>query len=99
MADGILGKDKLYDDSNGNFGDMFNNFMPKKMKKRKVTVAQARKILAQQEAEKLVDFDDIDVFFLGSGAKISSSLSSANCSACCCTSWKKYSRREQRWKP
>ena len=23
------------DDSNGNFGDMFNNFMPKKMKKRK----------------------------------------------------------------
>ncbi len=47
------------DDSNGNFGDMFNNFMPKKMKKRKVTVAQARKILAQQEAEKLVDFDDV----------------------------------------
>lgn len=33
--------------------------MPKKMKKRKVTVAQARKILAQQEAEKLVDFDDV----------------------------------------
>ena len=26
------------------------------MKKRKVTVEQARKILAQQEAEKLVDF-------------------------------------------
>ena len=47
------------DDSYGNFGDMFNNFMPKKMKKRKVTVAQARKILAQQEAEKLVDFDDV----------------------------------------
>lgn len=29
------------------------------MKKRKVTVTQARKILAQQEAEKLVDFDDV----------------------------------------
>ena len=27
------------DDSNGNLGDMFNNFMPKKMKKRKVTVS------------------------------------------------------------
>ena len=47
------------DDSNGNFGDMMNNFMPKKTKKRKVTVEQARKILAQQEAEKLVDFDDV----------------------------------------
>ena len=47
------------DDTNGNLSDMFNNFMPKKMKKRKVTVTQARKILAQQEAEKLVDFDDV----------------------------------------
>ena len=47
------------DDSNGNFGEMFNNFMPKRTKKRKVTVEQARKILAQQEAEKLVDFDDV----------------------------------------
>ena len=47
------------DDSNGNFGDMMGNFMPKKTKKRKVTVEQARKILAQQEAEKLVDFDDV----------------------------------------
>jgi len=47
------------DDSNGNFSDMFSNFMPKKTKKRKVTVAQARKILAQQEAEKLIDFDDV----------------------------------------
>ena len=36
------------DDSNGNFGDMMGNFMPKKTKKRKVTVEQARKILAQQ---------------------------------------------------
>lgn len=47
------------DDTNGNFGDMMSGFMPKKMKKRKVTVEQARKILAQQEAEKLVDFDEV----------------------------------------
>ena len=47
------------DDSNGNFGEMFQNFMPKRTKKRKVTVEQARKILTQQEAEKLVDFDDV----------------------------------------
>jgi len=47
------------DDDNGSFGDMFSDFMPTKMKKRRVTVAQAKKILAQQEAEKLVDFDDV----------------------------------------
>ena len=47
------------DDTNGNFGDMMSGFMPKKMKKRKVTVEQARKILAQQEAEKLVDIDEV----------------------------------------
>lgn len=47
------------DDTNGNFGDMMSGFMPKKMKKRKVTVEQARKILTQQEAEKLVDFDEV----------------------------------------
>ncbi len=47
------------DDTNGQFGDMMGSFMPKKTKKRKVTVEQARKILAQQEAEKLVDFDDV----------------------------------------
>ncbi len=47
------------DDDNGKFSDMMGDFMPKKMKKRKVTVEQARKILAQQEAEKLVDFDEV----------------------------------------
>lgn len=47
------------DDATNNFGDMFNTIMPRKMKKKRVTVAQARKILAQQEADKLVDFDDV----------------------------------------
>lgn len=47
------------DDSANNFGDMFNSFMPKRTKKRKVTVDQGRKLLAQQEAEKLIDFDDV----------------------------------------
>lgn len=47
------------DDTSGNFGDMMTGFMPKRMKKRKVTIEQARKILAQQEAEKLVDSDDV----------------------------------------
>ena len=47
------------DDMAGNFGDMFSGLMPKKTKKRKVTVEQARKILTQQEAEKLIDFEEV----------------------------------------
>lgn len=47
------------DDANGSIGEMFNNLMPKRTKKRRVTVEQARKLLAQQEAEKLVDFEDV----------------------------------------
>lgn len=47
------------DDMAGNFGDMFGGLMPKKMKTRKVTVEQARKILTQQESEKLIDFEEV----------------------------------------
>lgn len=47
------------DDMAGNFSDMFSGLMPKKTKKRKVTVEQARKILTQQEAEKLIDFEEV----------------------------------------
>ncbi|MGI6225046.1 MAG: ATP-dependent protease ATPase subunit HslU [Peptococcales bacterium] len=42
-----------------NFSEMFNNFMPKKKKKRKVKIAQARKILAQEEAQKLIDMEEV----------------------------------------
>lgn len=38
-------------------GNIFDNMMPKKTKKRKVTVKEARKILTEQEAQKLVDMD------------------------------------------
>ncbi|MGI6144366.1 MAG: ATP-dependent protease ATPase subunit HslU [Clostridia bacterium] len=41
------------------FQDMFGNFFPKKKKKKKVTVAQARKILTQTEAQKLIDMDEV----------------------------------------
>lgn len=47
------------DDMAGNLGDMFSGIMPKKTKKRKVTVEQARKILTEQEAEKLIDFEEV----------------------------------------
>lgn len=42
-----------------NFGDMLGNLMPKKTKKRKLTVANARKILIQEEAQKLIDMDQV----------------------------------------
>lgn len=38
-----------------NLQDMFGNLMPKKMKRRKVTVAEARVILTNDEAQKLID--------------------------------------------
>lgn len=42
-----------------NFQDLFGNLLPKKRKKKKVTVSQARKILTQVEAQKLVDMDEV----------------------------------------
>lgn len=42
-----------------NLQDMIGSIMPKRMKKRKVTVAVARKILEQEEAEKLIDMEEV----------------------------------------
>lgn len=42
-----------------NIQDMLGNLLPKRTKKRKITVAEARKILAQEEAAKLVDMDEV----------------------------------------
>lgn len=39
--------------------DMLSNMMPKKMKKRKLTVSDAREVLKQEEALKLIDLDDV----------------------------------------
>jgi ATP-dependent HslUV protease ATP-binding subunit HslU len=40
-----------------NIQEMFGGLMPKKMKKRKVTIAEARSILTNEEAKKLIDQD------------------------------------------
>ncbi len=40
-----------------NLQDVFGNLMPKKMKKRKLSIADAKKILIQEEAQKLIDQD------------------------------------------
>jgi ATP-dependent HslUV protease ATP-binding subunit HslU len=39
--------------------DMFGGLLPKQEKKRRVTVAEARQILMQEEAEKLIDMDNV----------------------------------------
>ncbi|HEY3316515.1 MAG TPA: ATP-dependent protease ATPase subunit HslU [Bacillota bacterium] len=42
-----------------NLQDLFGGMLPKKKRKRRVTVAEARKILAQEEAAKLIDMDEV----------------------------------------
>ncbi|WP_026463256.1 ATP-dependent protease ATPase subunit HslU [Adhaeribacter aquaticus] len=42
-----------------NIQEMLNGLMPKKTKKRKVTIAEARKILLEEEAVKLIDMDEV----------------------------------------
>ncbi len=40
-----------------NLGEMFSGLLPKRTKRRKMTVAEARKVLTQEEAQKLIDTD------------------------------------------
>lgn len=42
-----------------NMQEMFGNLLPKRIKKRKLTVKEARKVLIQEEASKLIDMDDV----------------------------------------
>ncbi|SES67169.1 ATP-dependent HslUV protease ATP-binding subunit HslU [Natronincola peptidivorans] len=47
------------EEMNINLQDMLGGIIPQKMKKRKVTVAEARKILTDEEAQKLVDMEEV----------------------------------------
>ena len=42
-----------------NLGEMFGGMLPKKTKRRKLPVSEARRILVQQESEKRIDMDDV----------------------------------------
>ena len=42
-----------------NIQELFGGIMPKKLKKRKTTVPEALKILTQQEAQKLIDMEEV----------------------------------------
>ncbi len=47
------------DDITMNLQDMLSSMIPKKKKKRKTTIKEARQILAQEEAEKLIDMEAV----------------------------------------
>lgn len=47
------------DDMGMNIQEIVSSMMPKKKKKRKTTIAKARKLLSQEEAQKLIDMDAV----------------------------------------
>lgn len=47
------------DDMSMNLQEMFSSIIPKKKKKRKTAIKEARKIIAQEEAEKLIDMEAV----------------------------------------
>ncbi|MFT4736291.1 MAG: ATP-dependent HslUV protease ATP-binding subunit HslU [Cyclobacteriaceae bacterium] len=56
---GMLGGGMMDEPSMINLQDMLSNMMPQKSKKRKVTIAEARKLLLEEEAAKLIDMDEV----------------------------------------
>ncbi len=56
---GMIGAGAMDEVSMMNLQDMLSGMMPKKTKKRKVTVAEARHILLEEEAAKLIDMDEV----------------------------------------
>jgi len=47
------------DDMSMNLQEMFSSMIPKKKKKRKTTIKEARQVIAQEEAEKLIDMEAV----------------------------------------
>lgn len=56
---GMIGGGAMDESSMINLQEMIGNMMPKKTKKRKVTIAEARKILIEEESSKLIDMDEV----------------------------------------
>jgi ATP-dependent HslUV protease ATP-binding subunit HslU len=56
---GMIGAGMMDEVSMMNLQEMLNGMMPKKPKKRKVTVSEARKILLEEEASRLIDMDEV----------------------------------------
>ncbi len=56
---GMIGGGMMDEASMINLQEMISGMMPKKDKKRKVTIAEARKILMEEESAKLIDMDEV----------------------------------------
>lgn len=56
---GMIGAGMMDEVSMMNLQDMLSGMLPKKPRKRRVTVGEARKILFEEEASKLIDMDEV----------------------------------------
>ncbi|HMQ00191.1 MAG TPA: ATP-dependent protease ATPase subunit HslU [Cyclobacteriaceae bacterium] len=56
---GMVGAGMMDEVSMMNLQDMLSGMMPKKAKKRKVSVAEARRILLEEESARLIDMDEV----------------------------------------
>ena len=56
---GMIGGAGIDESSMINLQEMIGNMMPKKKKKRKVTIVEARKILLEDEMSRLIDMDEV----------------------------------------
>ncbi|MGK7397158.1 MAG: ATP-dependent protease ATPase subunit HslU [Candidatus Cyclobacteriaceae bacterium M3_2C_046] len=56
---GMIGGGMMDESSMINLQDMISNMLPKRNKKRKVTIEEARKILMEEESSKLIDMDEV----------------------------------------
>ncbi len=56
---GMVGNGMMDDASMVGLQDMLSGMMPKKTKKRKLSIAEARKVLLEEEITKLIDFDEV----------------------------------------
>lgn len=56
---GMIGGGMMDESSMINLQDMISNMMPKRSKKRKVSIGEAKKILIESEVSKLIDMDEV----------------------------------------
>ncbi len=56
---GMIGGGMMDESSMINIQEMLGSMMPKKSKKRKVTIADAKKLLIEEESHKLIDMDEV----------------------------------------
>jgi ATP-dependent HslUV protease ATP-binding subunit HslU len=56
---GMIGAGMMDEVSMMNLQEMLSGMMPKKPKKRKVTIGEARKLLMEEEAARLIDMDEV----------------------------------------